>query len=61
MSMRCIHHDHIDFGAHQRRYTFIGAFTNTYRRTDPKPSLTVLAGIGFFTGFLDVFNRNQSA
>ena len=55
-----IHHDHVNASLCKQFGAFLGTFTNSDRGANAKVPLLVLAGIGMFTGFENIFDRDQA-
>ena len=61
MAVCGIHHDHVHPGFHQRSNALVGAGPGTHCRAHTEATLGILAGIGVFGRFLDVFHGDHAA
>ena len=56
-----IDNDHIHAGFHKSLHPLLGSFSHTHRSTDPQFALLILACVGVFCCFENVFYCYQAA
>ena len=61
MAVGGIHHDHVNTGFHQCGHALVGTGTGADGGAYSQTTLRVLAGVGIFGGFLDVFHGDHAA